>query len=43
MAYDEQSQMHDKICHVRPNSNISKTTEGELLFHLWQSIQEWTK
>ena len=40
MAYDEQSQMHDKICHVRPNSNISKTTEGELLFHLWQSIQE---
>ena len=43
MAYDEQSQMHDKICHARPNSNISKTIEGELVFHLGQNIQEWTK
>lgn len=31
MAYDEQSQMYDKVCHAKPNSDIVKTAIGELL------------
>lgn len=31
MAYDEQSQMYDKVCHAKPNSDIVKTAIGESL------------